>query len=51
VSIGCAIIAAVLSFFIYEHVLINMTSFGGAYMLVRGISLYAGGFPNEFTLA
>lgn len=28
-----------------------MTSFAGAYMLVRGVSLYAGGFPNEFTLA
>ena len=51
VSIGCALVAAVLSFFLYEHVLINMTAFAGAYMLVRGISFYAGGFPNEFTLA
>lgn len=51
VSIGCAITAAVLTFFLYEHVLINMTAFGGAYMLIRGISFYAGGFPNEFTLA
>jgi len=50
-SIGCAIVAAVLSFFFYEHVLINMTAFAGAYMLIRGISFYAGGFPNEFTLA
>lgn len=50
-SIGCAIVAAVLSFFLFEHVLINMTAFGGAYMLIRGISFYAGGFPNEFTLA
>ena len=51
VSIGCAVAAAVLSFFFYEHVLILMTSFGGSYMLIRGISFYAGGFPNEFTLA
>ena len=51
VSISCGIIAAVLSFFIFEHVLINMTAFAGAYMLVRGVSMYAGGFPNEFTLA
>lgn len=51
VSIGCAVAAGILSFFFYEHVLINMTAFGGAYMLVRGISFYAGGFPNEFTLA
>jgi len=50
VSIGVALSCAVLSFFLAEHVLINMTSFAGAYMLVRGISLYAGGFPNEFTL-
>ena len=50
VTIGCAVVAAILSFFIYEHVLIIMTSFGGSYMLVRGVSLYAGGFPNEFTL-
>ena len=35
----------------FEHVIINMTAFGGAYMLIRGISFYAGGFPNEFTLA
>jgi hypothetical protein len=51
VSIGMAVVAGVLSFFFYEHVLINMTAFGGSYMLIRGISLYAGGFPNEFTLA
>lgn len=51
ITIGCAIVAAVLSFIFYEHVLINMTAFAGAYMLIRGISLYAGGFPNEFTLA
>lgn len=51
VSIGCAVVAGIMSFFFYEHVLINMTAFGGAYMLVRGISFYAGGFPNEFTLA
>lgn len=51
VSVGFAIVAAILSFFWYEHVLIIMTSFAGAYMFVRGISFYAGGFPNEFTLA
>jgi len=51
VSIGCAIIAAVLSFFFFEHVLIIGTAFAGAYMFFRGISFYAGGFPNEFTLA
>ena len=51
VCIGCAIIAAVLTFFVFDHVLIIMTSFAGAYSFWRGISLFAGGFPNEFTLA
>ena len=51
VNVACAVVAAVLSFFFYEHVLINTTAFGGSYMLIRGISFYAGGFPNEFTLA
>lgn len=51
VSIGCAVVAGIMSFFFFEHVLINLTAFGGAYMMIRGISFYAGGFPNEFTLA
>lgn len=29
------------------HILIISTSFCGAYAIIRGISLYAGGFPNE----
>lgn len=48
VTIGCAVVAAVLTFFVYNHVLIIMTSFMGSYLFFRGISLYAGGFPNEF---
>ena len=51
VNVACAATAAILSFFLYEHVLIMTTSFAGSYMLVRGISFYAGGFPNELTLA
>ena len=51
VSIVLAIGAGVFAWFNEKHVLINMTAFGGAYMLIRGISFYAGGYPNEFTLA
>lgn len=47
---GFAIIASVLCFFFYEKILIGSTSFGGSYMMFRGISLFAGGFPNEFTI-
>jgi hypothetical protein len=51
VCIACAIITAVLTIFIYDHVIICTTAFAGAYSFWRGISMYAGGFPNEFTLA
>ena len=51
ISIGFALIAGVAAFFLEKHMLINMTAFGGGYMLIRGISFYAGGYPNEFTLA
>ena len=51
VAIACAIAAVVLTFYWLEPVLIITTSFSGSYMFVRGISLYAGGFPNEFILA
>ena len=50
VGIACAILLAVLTFFIYNHVIINSTAFMGAYFFWRGISLYAGGYPNEFEL-
>ena len=50
VGIACAILCAVLTLFIYNHVLITSTSFMGAYFFWRGISLYAGGYPNEFEL-
>jgi hypothetical protein len=48
---GFAAVFALLSFFIYDHILIASTSLIGCYSLIRGISLYAGGYPNEFTLA
>ena len=48
---GLAAISAGLSFVIFDHVLIFSTSLIGSYSFVRGISLYAGGYPNEFTLA
>jgi len=28
-----------------------ITSFAGSYFIIRGISLYAGGFPNEVDLS
>jgi len=48
--IGMGLVFSIVSFFIFEHACIIATSFIGAYMFVRGISMYAGGYPNEFTL-
>jgi hypothetical protein len=44
------VIAGVLGFFLYNHAIIIATSIIGSYIFVRGISLYAGGFPNEMVI-
>lgn len=46
-----ALAFAGLSFVIFDHILIISTSLIGSYAFVRGISFYAGKYPNEFTLA
>jgi len=48
VNIACALVAAVLAFFFFFTAIILATALSGAYLFIRGISLYAGGFPNEF---
>ncbi len=45
-----AIVGGVLGFVLYNHALIISTSIIGSYMFIRGISLYAGGFPNEMLI-
>lgn len=50
VCIGCALVAAVLVFVAYNHAIILATSLVGSYFFVRGISLYAGGWPNEYLI-
>lgn len=45
-----AVIGAVCAFFFFFPMVIFVTAFGGSYLFVRGISLYAGGYPNEFTV-
>lgn len=50
ISISFALIAAGLAFMFYYHAVILSTSFTGSYFFIRGISLYAGGFPNEWAL-
>ena len=50
INVSCALVAAGLAFCCYFPVIISVTSFAGSYMFIRGISLFAGGYPNEFTL-
>lgn len=48
--IVCALVLGILTYYIQEGVIIGITSFLGSYSLIRGISLYAGGFPDEMLL-
>ena len=50
IIIAFALAAGGVAFVIEEKVIIACTSFIGSYGIIRGISLFAGGFPNESTL-
>lgn len=52
-TVNCilAVVGAIAGFLLFNHAIILSTSFGGSYLFIRGISMYAGGFPNEFELA
>lgn len=41
------IVFGLLGYFLYNHAVILSTSIIGSYMVIRGISMYAGHFPNE----
>jgi hypothetical protein len=49
-TIGLALIAAVLSLWLFWHAIIIATSISGSYAFIRGISMYAGGFPDELEI-
>lgn len=48
VIIICTVFCAMISFIKHKEAIIISTSFFGSYLCMRGISLYAGGFPNEY---
>jgi hypothetical protein len=48
---ACALISAILAFFIFDRAVIVATAGLGSYAAVRGVSLYAGHYYNEFMLA
>lgn len=47
---ACAIVCAYAAFKIEKLAIMLATALIGGYLFVRGISLYAGGFPNESSL-
>lgn len=46
----CIIISIILAYFLRDYIIIISTSFIGAYAFIRGISLFAGYFPSEYTI-
>jgi len=50
VNVGLALVCAIAAFFAFNQAIMIGTSFIGSYVTARGISLYAGGFPNEYVL-
>jgi hypothetical protein len=48
--IVCIIGAALLTFKLFELSIVLSTAFLGAYLMVRGVSCYAGHYYNEFTM-
>ena len=46
-----ALLCIVITYKKSDQFMIFTTAMIGSYLFVRGISLYAGGFPNEFTIA
>lgn len=49
-TFGSAIGACVASYYLRTFVIVGITALIGSYFTIRGISLFAGGFPNEITL-
>lgn len=47
----CTVLSCILIGFLEKILIIIITSSFGSYLFVRGISMFAGGFPNEITVA
>lgn len=50
INCACALVAAILAWFLFNHAIIISTALIGSYFTMRGVGLYAGGFPNEYVL-
>lgn len=47
IIVACGLGVGFIAFKVEEKVMIVVTSMLGAYMIIRGIAMYAGGYPNE----
>ncbi len=45
-----AIVVGLIALWIYEHMIIVVTSLIGSYLVNKSVSVFAGGFPNEVEL-
>lgn len=48
--IGCILISVAIAYYARKFIIIIATSFIGAYAFIRAISIFAGGFPSEYTV-
>ena len=49
-TIGIGVVSGLLSLWLFWHAIIIATSISGSYALIRGISMFAGGFPSEMDI-
>jgi len=50
INIAFALVFAILGYIFVDHAIVFATSFIGAYMMMKGIGIMAGGFPNIYVL-
>jgi hypothetical protein len=53
-TVGSALICGIVALLVFEHVIIIATALGGAYLAIRGLSLFAPpkyAYPNEIAIA
>ena len=50
INISFAIVFAIIGYIFCDHAIVIATSFVGAYMMMKGIGIMAGGFPNVYVL-
>jgi len=49
-NVICIVVAAALTFWFFDHMIILSSGCVGSYAIIRGVSCYAGHYYNEFTI-